>query len=101
MYGLLHYPGDVTDLAVPGRVLGESAFRIPYEVTESEYVPFLGQTTVHLKHASAETMRNLMALREQLTANMTDGAVYVAPAGTPPPSPYPVSKPRQRGKSRR
>lgn len=72
MYGLLHYRGDVTALAVPGRVLGESAFRIPYEVIESEYKPDQDRTVVHLQHASSDTMRALTQAREALTSQMTE-----------------------------
>jgi hypothetical protein len=88
MYGLLHYPGDVTHLAVPGRVLGESAFRIPYEVIDSEYDPDTDLTTVNLQHASAETMRRLMEVRQQVEQTVVAQTVAVAPFGTPPPSPY-------------
>lgn len=88
MYGLLHYRGDVTALAVPGRVLGESAFAIPYEVIDSEYDAETDRTTVNLQHASADTMRKLMALRGEVTQRVASGAVYTAPVGTPPPSPY-------------
>lgn len=97
MYGLLHYRGDVTHLAVPGRVVGESAFAIPYEVIDSEYNPETDLTTVNLQHASAETMRTLMALREQVTQRVVSGSVAVAPVGTPPPSPY---SGRRNGKKR-
>lgn len=94
MYGLLHYRGDVTHLAVPGRVVGESAFQIPYEVIDSEYDPDTDLTTVNLQHASAETMRTLMALRQQVEQQV----VAVAPVGTPPPSPYTA---RRNGKASR
>lgn len=89
MYGLLHYRGDVTHLAVPGRVLGQSAAMIPFEVTEAEYQPDVDTTTVFLQNASPETMRNLMALRESLQSQIAAGAV--------PPAGY---TPRRNGKSR-
>lgn len=91
MYGLLHYRGDVTRVAVPGRVCGESAFRIPFEVTESEYDPAADRTTVHLQHASAETMRKLTALRGEVEEQIAAGAT--------PPALYPT--PRRNGKARR
>ena len=81
MYGLLHYRGDVTNVAVPGRVCGESAFRIPYEVIESSYDADADRTTVHLQHASGETMRKLTALRESLEFQIAAGAT--PPAGYP------------------
>ena len=81
MYGLLHYRGDVTNIAVPGRVCGESPFRIPYEVTESEYDPAIDTTTVWLQHATGETMRKLTALRESLETQIAAGAT--PPAGYP------------------
>ena len=74
MYGLLHYRGDVTKVAVPGRVCGESAFRIPFEVTESEYKPEQNRTVVHLQHASPKTMRKLMGLRDEVEAQIAAGA---------------------------
>lgn len=73
MYGLLHYRGDVTHLALPGRVLGQSGFQIPYEVTEAEYDAGTDRTTVHLQHASADTMRQLTALHEQVTQRVVSG----------------------------
>lgn len=91
MYGLLHYRGDVTKVAVPGRVCGESAFRIPYEVIESEYDPAANLTTVHLQHASAETMRKLMGLRDEVEAQIAAGAT--------PPALHP--KARRNGKRAR
>lgn len=55
MYEILHYPGDVTDAAVEGKLLGEDELGRPYEIIDSE---FDGErTTVHLKYASKETLK--------------------------------------------
>lgn len=59
MYGLIHFPGDVTpsDDLLPGRILGADAFDRPFVVGDVEFAPGRNQTDVHLRPAEPHEVR--------------------------------------------
>lgn len=57
MYGLLHYPGDLTGDVVPGQLCGWDEAMRPFAVIDAEYQPEVDTTTVFLQYATPEQIK--------------------------------------------